>query len=78
MDPDIEKTVNNFEELLNDQIFFNEELIKLNNHLANKIEILEKVIEAKNEIIKHYKNISNSMVKQLDEIENRGVVYESE
>jgi hypothetical protein len=46
--------------------------------LANKIEILEKVIEAKNEIIKHYKNISNSMVKQLDEIENRGVVYESE
>jgi uncharacterized membrane-anchored protein YhcB (DUF1043 family) len=78
MDPDIEKTVNNFEELLNDQIFFNEELIKLNNHLANKIEILEKVIKAKNEIIKHYKNISNSMVKQLDEIENRGVVYESE
>ena len=78
MDPDIEKTVNNFEELLNNQIFFNEELIKLNNHLANKIEILEKVIKAKNEIIKHYKNISNSMVKQLDEIENRGVVYESE
>jgi RNA binding exosome subunit len=78
MDPDIEKAANNFEELLNDQILFNEELIKLNNHLTNKIEILEKVIKAKNEVIKHYKNICNDMVKQLDEIENRGVVYESE
>jgi hypothetical protein len=78
MDPDIENNINNFEELLNDQIFFNEELSKLNKYLISKIEILEKVIETKNEIIKHYKNISYNMVKQLDEIENRGVVYESE
>jgi hypothetical protein len=78
MDPDIEKTVNNFEELLNDQIFFNEELSKLNKYLISKIEILEKVIETKNEVIKHYKDASSNMIKQLDEIENRGVVYESE
>jgi uncharacterized membrane-anchored protein YhcB (DUF1043 family) len=78
MDPDIKKAANNFQELLNDQIIFNEELIKLSNHLTSKIEILEKVIKAKNEVIKHYKSICNDMVKQLDEIENRGVVYESE
>jgi hypothetical protein len=78
MDPDIKKVTNNFEELLNDQIFFNEELTKLNKYLISKIEILEKVIETKNEVIKHYKSISHNMIKQLDEIENRGVVYESE
>lgn len=78
MDPDIENDINNFEELLNDQILFNEELIKLNKYLTSKIEILEKIIESKNEVIKHYKNISKNMTKQLDEIENRGIVYESE
>lgn len=78
MDPDIEKVTNNFEELLDNQIFFNEELNKLNKYLISKIEILEKVIETKNEVIKHYKSISHNMIKQLDEIENRGVVYESE
>jgi hypothetical protein len=78
MDPDIEKVTNNFEELLNDQIFFNEELTKLNKYLISKVEILEKLIQTKNEVIKHYKDITNNMIKQLDEIENRGVVYESE
>jgi hypothetical protein len=78
MDPDIEKVTNSLEELLNNQIFFNEELTKLNKYLISKIEILEKVIETKNEVIKHYKSISHNMIKQLDEIENRGVVYESE
>jgi hypothetical protein len=78
MDPDIGKVTNSFEELLNNQIFFNEELTKLNKYLISKIEILEKVIETKNEVIKHYKDVSYNMIKQLDEIENRGVVYESE